>query len=273
MMATKLKTYYVYVYIDPRTLEEFYYGKGSGNRKNAHLSDTSDTEKTRRINAIKKDGLEPIIKVIAKDLTEQEALLVEKTLIWSLGKSLTNSSSGHFAENFRPHDTLHIDLMGFDFKNGIYYVNVGEGDHRCWADSRKYGFLSAGQNQKWSDPIRTLVIGDIIIAYLKKHGYVGVGRVLKTAVPVNNFRYNGKSLRNIKLIQPNLFENSNNEKSEYLVKIEWIKSFDRNEAKWKSRAGLFTSQLIKASLQDQPLTRTFIEKSFNLSLNDLLSFE
>jgi len=194
-------------------------------------------------------------------------------LIWRLGKSLTNASSGHFAENFRPHDTLHIDLMGFDFKNGIYYVNVGEGDNRSWADSRRYGFLSAGQDQKWSDPIRTLVVGDIVIAYLKKYGYVGVGRVIKTAVPVNDFRYKGKSLRSVKLIQPNLFENSDNVKSEYLVKIEWIKSVESSEAKWKSRAGLFTSQLIKASLQDQPLTRTFIEKRFNLCLNDLLSFE
>jgi hypothetical protein len=25
--------YYVYVYIDPRNFEEFYYGKGRGNRK------------------------------------------------------------------------------------------------------------------------------------------------------------------------------------------------------------------------------------------------
>lgn len=29
--------YYVYVYIDPRNYEEFYYGKGKGNRKDAHL--------------------------------------------------------------------------------------------------------------------------------------------------------------------------------------------------------------------------------------------
>lgn len=31
--------YYVYVYIDPRSLEEFYYGKGKGSRKYAHLSE------------------------------------------------------------------------------------------------------------------------------------------------------------------------------------------------------------------------------------------
>ena len=41
--------YYVYVYIDPRNLEEFYYGKGKDNRKKAHVNDASDSEKTKII--------------------------------------------------------------------------------------------------------------------------------------------------------------------------------------------------------------------------------
>lgn len=159
-MTKENTTYYVYVYIDPRNFEEFYYGKGTGSRKSAHLSDDSDTEKAKRIKAIKKEGLEPIIKVIAKGLTEKEAFLVEKTLIWKLGRNLTNLSSGHFADKFRPHDTFHLDLSGFDFNNGLYYINVGEGKHRCWADCNKFGFLSAGQDKKYSDPIRTLELGD-----------------------------------------------------------------------------------------------------------------
>jgi hypothetical protein len=97
-MTDHASKYYVYVYIDPRNFEEFYYGKGTGSRKFAHLYDDSDTEKAKRIKAIKKEGLEPIIKVIAKELTEKEAFLVEKTLIWKLGRNLTNKSSGHFAE-------------------------------------------------------------------------------------------------------------------------------------------------------------------------------
>ena len=68
--------YYVYVYIDPRNFEEFYYGKGRGSRKDAHLSDNSDSEKTRRIAAIQKEGLEPIVRVIARGLSEHDALLV-----------------------------------------------------------------------------------------------------------------------------------------------------------------------------------------------------
>src|SRR5204862_450819 len=142
-----------YVYIDPRNFEEFYYGKGKDNRKNAHLTDDTDSEKSKRVKAIIQAGLKPIIKIIAKDLTESEAFLIEKTLIWKLGRNLTNKSSGHFAEKFRPHDTFHIELSGFDFKNGIYYVNVGEGIHRCWDDCKQFGFLSAGQDKKWSDPL------------------------------------------------------------------------------------------------------------------------
>lgn len=102
----------MYVYIDPRNFEEFYYGKGKGSRKYAHVSDESDSQKTRRIKAIRKEGLEPIIRVIARNLSEHDALLVEKTLLWKLGRQLTNVSSGHYADNFRPHDTLHRDLSG-----------------------------------------------------------------------------------------------------------------------------------------------------------------
>jgi hypothetical protein len=181
----KANSFYVYVYIDPRNFEEFYYGKGSGSRKQAHLFDKNENEKTKRIDSIKKQGLKPIIKVIAKDLTEHDAFLIEKTLIWKLGKSLVNVSNGQFEDKFRKHDTFHIDIAGFDFDNGLFYVNVGEGKHRCWEDCKKFGFLSAGQDKKYSDPIKTLNTNDIVVAYLKKQGYVGIGRVMEKAVRVN----------------------------------------------------------------------------------------
>lgn len=258
--------YYVYVYIDPRNFEDFYYGKGKGNRKEAHLKDETDSEKSQRIKAIQKLGLQPIIRVIAKDLTEREAFLIEKTLIWKLGRTLTNKSSGHFASKFRPHYTLYRDdLPEFDFKNGIYYVNVGEGkDDRSWEDCRKYGFLAAGQDKKWSDPLKTLNKGDIVVAYLKNYGYVGVGKIVETAVRVNDFTYNEKSLRDLELQSTGLFRNSDNAKTEYLVKIDWKKTVPKQEAKWKAKSGLFTTQLIKASLQDQPKTLEFIKNEFNI---------
>lgn len=273
IMNDNAEAYYVYVYIDPRNFEEFYYGKGKGTRKNAHLAEDNDTIKAKRIKAIKKEGLEPIIKVIAKGLSEKEALLVEKTLIWKLGKNLTNLSSGHFADKFRPHDTFHIDISGFDFKNDVYYVNIGESQNRCWEDCKKFGFLSAGQGKKWSDQIRTLEPGDIVVAYLKNHGYVGIGKVSEKAVRVNDFKIGKKTLRKVELQQPNIFENNENDKSEFLVKVEWIKSVERDQAKWKSKFNLFSSQLIKASLQSQQKTIQFLESEFDVKFKELLSAE
>lgn len=261
--------YYVYVYIDPRNFEEFYYGKGKGKRKFSHLSDDSDNEKTKRIKAIQKVGLEPIIKVIANKLSEEQAFLIEKTLIWKLGKNLTNLSSGHFANKFRPHDTLHFDLDHFDYEKGIYYVNVGEGDNRCWEDCKKYGYLSAGQHPKYSDPIRTLEKGDIVAGYLKGFGYVGIGCVTNKAVRANSFKINGRLLSRYDLKMPNIFTNADNENSEFLVKLDWIKSVDRKDAKWKSKSKLFSSQLVKASLENQQKTIQFLESEFKIDFKEL----
>lgn len=262
--------YYVYVYIDPRNFEEFYYGKGRGSRKDAHLYDDGGSEKSKRIKAIKKEGLDPIIKVIAKNLTETEAFLVEETLIWKFGRNLTNVSSGHFADKFRPYDTLHQNIAGFDFKNGLYYVNIGEGDHRCWIDCKQHGFLSADQDEKYSNPLQSLEAGDIVVAYLKRHGYVGIGRVRERAVPVSHYRKDGKSLRQFELKQPNIFENCDNIKTEYVVKVDWIKAVNGKDAKWKPHAGLFTIQLVKASLQGQRKTREFLEAEFDIKFDELL---
>ncbi len=145
------RTYYVYVYIDPRNFEEFYYGKGKRNRKLAHVVDTNDDSETvRRIKVIKSAGRDPTIKVIASGLTEDEAFLIETTLIWKLGRTLDNDSPGHFTHKFRPHNTLHLDLKGFDYHNGIFLLNVGEaGALRSWRDCQRYGYMSAGQCKRY----------------------------------------------------------------------------------------------------------------------------
>src|SRR5438034_5583919 len=96
------KEYYVYIYIDPRNFEWFYWGKGKGSRKEAHLFDQGLSEKKERIDQIREAGLEPIIRVVAKRLTNEEALLVEKTLIWQSQGRLLNVAPGYFGDEFRP---------------------------------------------------------------------------------------------------------------------------------------------------------------------------
>jgi uncharacterized protein len=267
--------YYVYVYIDPRNLEEFYYGKGKGARMYSHLYDVSDNEKVRRIEDIRRSGLEPIIKVIAANLTKDEAFLIETTLIWKLGRMLTNKIAGPFSEKFRPHNTLHLKLHGFDFQNGVYLVNVGEGPHRCWADCKRYGFLSAGQGRQWNEPIKTLRVGDVVVAYLKRKknigGYVGIGLVTAPAVTAQDIRIDGKRLGQLDLTQFGILENASDpEKAEYLVRVSWAVAVNAENGKWISNQNLYTTQLIKASLQNQPETIKFLKAEFDIDPYSLL---
>lgn len=264
------RNYYVYVYIDPRNHEEFYYGKGKGSRRFAHLSDSSDSEKVSRIRAIKAEGLSPVIRTVAAGLTEPEAHLIETTLIWKLGKGLTNKAAGRFASLFRPQNTLHRELSAFDFQNGIYYVNVGEGPHRNWEDCRRLGFLSAGQGPKWRNQILDLAEGDIVVPYLKRRGYVGIGKVIARAVPYLDFRHKGRLLQDFNLVAPRMAENSHDrEHSEYVLRVDWIATVPQSEAKWQSKSGLYTTQLVRASLDRQPTTMAFVEHAFGVRLQDL----
>lgn len=263
--------YYVYVYIDPRNLEEFYYGKGKGSRKEHHLHSDSDTKKTRRIESIEADDLEPIIRVIASNLTEHEARIIETTLIWKLGKYTTNIISGNISGKFRPHNTYHLELSDFDFQNGIYYYNVGEGENRNWDDYVKYGFISAGQGIRWRDAILGFRKGDVFVAYLKNHGYVGVGRIIEEAKPIREVYINDYPLLDLGLECKNMGENSNNlNKSEYVALVEWIKTVSRENAKWKSNSGLYTTPHVRASLDRQTKTIGYIENEFDVDIHKLI---
>jgi hypothetical protein len=264
--------FYVYVYIDPRNLEEFYFGKGKGSRKDVHLSDASDSEKARRIAAILKADQKPTIRVIARNLSEHDALLIEKTLLWKLGRQLTNVSSGHYAENFRPHNTLHCELSGFDYEHGIYYYNVGEGHHRNWDDYKTFGFISAGQGVRWRDAILELRKGDVIAAYLKKHGFVGIGLITESAKPIRDVLIKGKPLLSLALQCRCMAENVDSDAlCEYVATVKWVTTVERDQAKWKSNADLYTTTHVRASLDGQPKTLAFLGKAFAVNMRELVA--
>lgn len=92
---------YVYLYIDPRTDETFYIGKGVGTRAVAHLSDTSESEKVERIQEIRDSGMEPRIEILRYGLTENEAFLVEASVIDFIGTAqLTNKVRGDHSRTY-----------------------------------------------------------------------------------------------------------------------------------------------------------------------------
>ena len=82
--------YYVYLYIDPRTNLPFYVGKGIGDRKYYHLTETLETtinkRKYYRIQSIRRAGLEPIIEERHSMLSEVIAYELEEKLIRQYGR-------------------------------------------------------------------------------------------------------------------------------------------------------------------------------------------
>ena len=264
--------YYVYAYFDPRDNGMMYVGKGQGRRKYAHLPSKAGTPMERQLHEIEQAGREPFIRVVAVNLTEEQAFLVEKALIWHVGKWLTNVSGGHFAKNFRPPCTLDRLLPGFDTEHGVFVVNVGHNEeHRHWEDCRKYGFLAAGYGRKYSSQLDRLEVGSIAAAYQPGSGYLGIARITEKAVPSRDFRYHGRPLRPRMLDGPELLHDAEDDGDcEYLVAVEWMKHVPLKHAKFRRRAGLFASRLIVASLSEQPKTRQYLEQQFKVNFESLL---
>jgi|HubBroStandDraft_5_1064220.scaffolds.fasta_scaffold77276_2 hypothetical protein len=277
-MADDGDKFYVYMYIDPRNFKPFYYGKGHGSRQFSHLLDSKESEKTTKIDEIRKEGLEPIIRVVAKGLTEEQALLVEKTMIWS-SSELANVATGSFSDKFRPANTLHRKLPDFDYPNQVHYFNVGDGVHRSWEDNMEYAYVGAGQGKAFRNAIRGLHPGDIVVARLNKVGYVGIGRVMSEATPARDFRVpvfasseqaRGKLLIDLGLrtaVDDNL---DNDDLCEYMVAVKWIGTVGRDTKHWKKNSGLFAQRgTTRASLVNQRKTIDYVQRCFDVNIEEL----
>jgi hypothetical protein len=149
--------------------------------------------------------------------------------------------------------------------SGFYFVNVGEGDHRNWDDCRKYGFLSAGQGEKYGNAMKKLKPGDHVFAYMKGLGYVGFGTVTQSATMARDFQPDGfdKKILDLPLKQTHLSDNKDDlSKSEWVVGVKWEKTFERDEA--KRFQGIFANQNIVCFLRD-PATVDFLRREFSIS--------
>lgn len=117
-----------------------------------------------------------------------------------------------------------------------YYVNYGPADARDWEDARKYGFVSGGGGKWFSQTLSQLSQGARVFVNVPSFGYVGVGRVTNTMVPMSEFmvEYNGKEvpLTEASLKSQNLGKDnqSDPDKAEYMVRIEWLKTVPLDQA-------------------------------------------
>lgn len=93
--------HYVYVYRDPDTGSVFYVGRGEKNRAYSHLHDDSDSRKVDVIRKLEDCGKFPIIDILRYGLTEDQARLVEASVLDLLGvKQLTNKARGSHDGSF-----------------------------------------------------------------------------------------------------------------------------------------------------------------------------
>jgi hypothetical protein len=147
---------------------------------------------------------------------------------------------------------------------GYWFFNIGDGDGRSWDDCMKYGFLGAN-HKLYSDQLKKLHPGDKIFAYLKGLGYAGYGIVTKEAVMVKDFFVDteNKPLLELPLKQPNIKTDKDDpDLSEWVIGIEWLKTFARDNA--KKFPGIFANQNIVCKLREKQ-TFEFLKKEFGIT--------
>lgn len=126
-----------------------------------------------------------------------------------------------------------------------FYVSLGEGEYRNWEDCQKYNFVSGGGGKWYSQTLKLLFPGSRIFVNIPKTGYVGVGIVKNTAVPIKDFKIlindQDVSILDVSLTAPKMNENADDlDLCEYFVSVEWIKIIPRSSAYWEK--GLFALQ-------------------------------
>lgn len=125
-----------------------------------------------------------------------------------------------------------------------FFVSLGEGSHRSWQNCQTYGFVSGGQGQWYSRTLTMLFDEARVFVCIPNKGYAGVGIVKEPAKPVKDFTVdlNGATMPILQthLQAPNMGENADNpELSEYLVRVEWLKTLPVEQAVWGK--GMFVS--------------------------------
>ncbi len=115
---------------------------------------------------------------------------------------------------------------------GYWFVNTGDsGDNdRAWEDQRRYGYMAAGNGEPWRRQIQKLEVGQHVLAYLSKHGYVGVGQVIEAAVRMDQFIPDGQELPLTKLEMVKPPHRKNAELMDWCARIQWVATKSRDEA-------------------------------------------
>jgi hypothetical protein len=147
---------------------------------------------------------------------------------------------------------------------GFLFVNTGikPGRPRDWEMNKQFSFVSAGGGNRWMKAIKKLKPGDKIFAYIKGEGYVGHGVVKEEAVPVSEYECEGKKIiDSLPNDHPWKHPPLNIENQEWLSKVEWIKTFSKDKARWIING--FANQNVVCKLRDKR-TFDFLAREFGI---------
>lgn len=140
-----------------------------------------------------------------------------------------------------------------------FYISFGESsdpvhDRRRWEDAVRYGFVSAGGRRWFSRTLEQLFPGARVFVCIPKTGYVGVGIVTETSQRVRDFKVEVSgtmtSILDVPLVASKMDKGADDpEKSEYLVRVDWVKTLPREEAIWEK--GMYANQNSATKLRNQ----------------------
>lgn len=115
----------------------------------------------------------------------------------------------------------------------FYFVNTGINDDRPsrdWANNIKYKYISAGNDIRYINRIRSLKKGDKIFAYTPGIGYVGWGIVEEEAVLVKEFVTDEKKLVDLLPDDHKWRQEKPQNIDEWIVRVDWKEKVEEKNA-------------------------------------------
>lgn len=133
-----------------------------------------------------------------------------------------------------------------------YYVSFG--GRRDWDDALQFGFVSGGGAPWYWRTLEQLVPGKrVFVCIPGGTGYVGVGEVLASPVPISDFRVEVEGSEYPLLSAPGFRAASMGEfaddpdRAERVVAVKWLATVPRDEAIWEK--GMFANQNTACALR------------------------
>lgn len=195
-----------------------------------------------------------ILVVIKELLSEQQITETERFLLLQFQESLRRSVAmdqktldlaQSVYENYKPvidyiyenavKSDSQVSDMIWDQKSWFFNIgDVGETPY-SWDDSKQYSFICAGGGKRYRRIMENLKMGDVVYAYSGGSGYVGIGTVIKTALPFREATLADEQIKLLDLHRSNqLLGNYNatedDDKCDWIVLVKWERAVEKSQA-------------------------------------------